>query len=67
MTPDGPRGPRYQCKPGALTAAEMTGAKVIGISWSASRFFQLGSWDKMVIPLPFSKIIVSLSDPPEVD
>ncbi len=66
VTPDGPRGPRYQCKPGALMAAEMTGAKVMAVTWSASRFFQLGSWDKMLIPLPFSKVIISLSEPLDV-
>ncbi len=66
VTPDGPRGPRYQCKPGALMAADMTGAQMMGITWSATRFFQLGSWDKMVIPLPFSKIILSFSEPIEL-
>lgn len=63
MTPDGPRGPRYCCKPGALMAAELAGAKIMGITWSSSRFWQLKSWDRMVIPKPFSHIILDLSEP----
>ncbi|MDP1835360.1 MAG: DUF374 domain-containing protein [Chlamydiales bacterium] len=63
VTPDGPRGPRYRSKPGTVVAAEATDAVVIPASWSATRFLQLGSWDKMMIPLPFSKIHIHLGDP----
>jgi lysophospholipid acyltransferase (LPLAT)-like uncharacterized protein len=63
VTPDGPRGPRYRCKPGTVVAAEAADATVFGATWSASRFFQLSSWDKMMFPLPFSHIIIRLSEP----
>lgn len=61
ITPDGPRGPRYQSKPGAVIAAKNTAANVIAVSWSASKFWQLKSWDKMLIPKPFSRIFFGLS------
>lgn len=59
ITPDGPRGPRYICKPGIAIAARQSAAKIIPFSWSASRFWQLSTWDKMMIPKPFSTIDVS--------
>lgn len=66
VTPDGPRGPRYQCKPGAVVASEVAGAQIIGVTWSASRFWQLSTWDRLLIPRPFTRIIISLSDPIDV-
>ncbi len=63
LTPDGPRGPRYECKPGAVMAADVTGAPIMAVSWSSNRFWQLKSWDKMVIPKPFARIILAFSDP----
>lgn len=63
VTPDGPRGPRYQIKPGISLAAKETGAKIFPFSWSADRFWQLKSWDKMILPKPFAKISVLIGDP----
>ncbi len=63
VTPDGPRGPRYQVKPGIVLAAQETAAKVFPFSWSANRFWQLKSWDKMIFPKPFAKIHVLIGEP----
>lgn len=63
VTPDGPRGPRYQVKAGAVIAAKEAEAAIIPVSWSSSRFFQFKSWDKLMLPKPFSKIIVAFGDP----
>lgn len=60
VTPDGPRGPRYEVKPGALYAAQSADAELIPFSYSVSRFWQLKSWDRMIIPKPFSKIVVGV-------
>lgn len=56
VTPDGPKGPRYTFKPGAIIAAKETGATLVPFSWQASRFWELSSWDGFRIPKPFSTI-----------
>jgi lysophospholipid acyltransferase (LPLAT)-like uncharacterized protein len=67
LTPDGPRGPRYAMKPGILVMAKETNALIIPFSWSASAFWQLNTWDKMIFPKPFSKIIAIFGAPIEQD
>ena len=63
MTPDGPRGPRHVAKPGVFVAAKEASAKVIPFSWSATSFWQLKSWDRMLFPKPFSTLTVSFGEP----
>lgn len=58
ITPDGPRGPRYSFSPGVIKIAEMTGAAVLPIHLTCERAWRLRTWDKMVIPLPFSRVRV---------
>ncbi len=65
ITPDGPRGPVHQVKPGVIYSAQKTGAKIIGMSWQADRFWEFSSWDKMRLPKPFSKVVLSLEGPLE--
>lgn len=63
ITPDGPRGPIYEMKPGAALAAIETGAHVFCLSWEASHYWELKTWDKMRIPKPFSTITLRFSPP----
>lgn len=63
ITPDGPRGPRYQVKPGIIHAALEASSAIIPLSWNASRFWQLNTWDKLIIPKPFSLIHARFGDP----
>lgn len=63
VTPDGPRGPKYKIKPGSVAAAKQTGTCVIPVSWKADHFWQLGTWDGMMIPKPFSTITVDFGEP----
>ncbi len=56
ITPDGPRGPNQQINGEILNIAKLTKAKIMPVSYSASRFIEVNSWDKFKIPLPFSKI-----------
>lgn len=58
VTPDGPRGPRYKIKAGLVHTAKTTGAHIVPMSWTPNKFWQLGSWDKMIFPKPFSTIHV---------
>jgi lysophospholipid acyltransferase (LPLAT)-like uncharacterized protein len=56
VTPDGPKGPKYQVKPGIVLAARESGAALIPFTWRAKSYFELGTWDKLRIPKPFSTI-----------
>lgn len=66
ITPDGPRGPCYVVKPGVVVAARETAAKVIPFSWESNRCWQLKTWDRMIIPKPFSTIRVVFGESLEV-
>lgn len=60
---DGPRGPLYVAKPGAVLLAAKTGAALVPFSVSHDRYWQLGSWDHMQIPKPFSRTVVIIDKP----
>lgn len=55
VVPDGPRGPRYRVQPGIITLAQKTGYPIVPISYSAKRLKVFASWDRFVLPYPFSK------------
>src|SRR5690349_21280046 len=63
VTPDGPRGPRFKFKPGAIFAAQISGRPVIPIAFAARPAKLLRTWDKFVIPSPFSKIHIAIGEP----
>jgi lysophospholipid acyltransferase (LPLAT)-like uncharacterized protein len=58
VTPDGSRGPIYEMKAGAIAVAMKTGAPIILLSLNHSGAWRLKSWDRFIIPYPFSKIDV---------
>jgi lysophospholipid acyltransferase (LPLAT)-like uncharacterized protein len=60
ITPDGPRGPRYQLGPGIILLAQTTGARIIPLHAQFSRCIQMKTWDGFIIPLPFSKVTVTI-------
>ncbi|WP_458396561.1 lysophospholipid acyltransferase family protein [Campylobacter sp.] len=61
ITPDGPRGPRHSIGDGSVTIAQKTGVNVVVLSYKASKFWQFNSWDKMILPKPFSKLTYYIS------
>lgn len=63
FTPDGPRGPRHSIADGIVVAAQKSGAKIVALSYTATKFRRLKSWDKFLIPLPFGKIVFTASKP----
>lgn len=63
LTVDGPRGPRHRAKPGAAMLARMTGKPMLPIMLCPEKYWTLRSWDKMVIPKPFSRVITMKGDP----
>jgi hypothetical protein len=60
---DGPRGPRHVAKMGAVLLAKKTGQPVLPFGVNAERFWSLDSWDRMQIPVPFSRVRVSFAPP----
>ena len=63
ITPDGPRGPYHSVADGAVVIAQKQNAQIQILNYEASKFWQLKSWDKMIIPKPFSEISYTLSPP----
>jgi hypothetical protein len=56
VTPDGPRGPRHTISDGAIALAHKAKAPVLTVNYIPKAYWQLGSWDKFVIPKPFTTI-----------
>jgi lysophospholipid acyltransferase (LPLAT)-like uncharacterized protein len=63
ITLDGSKGPRRYCKPGAIMVARMAGAPIVPIGFAARRAWRLPSWDRHLVPLPFSKVVLTVGDP----
>lgn len=62
ITPDGPRGPRFKFKPGALLLSQMSGRPIVPMAYAASRAWRI-KWDKFVIPWPLSRIVIAVGEP----
>ena len=60
ITPDGPRGPRYLLGPGIILLAQTTGTRIVPAHASFSRCVRMKTWDGFIIPLPFSKVSVTI-------
>jgi lysophospholipid acyltransferase (LPLAT)-like uncharacterized protein len=60
ITPDGPRGPRYSLGPGIILLAQTTGTRIVPAHASFSRCVRMKTWDGFIIPLPFSKVSVTI-------
>jgi hypothetical protein len=63
ITGDGPRGPALALKAGAIHLARLTGSPILVLSAAARPHLRLPGWDRMWMPLPFSKIILFFSGP----
>lgn len=56
VTPDGPRGPKYEVQPGALIMAAKSKLPILPVSVNYHSYWQLKSWDRLQIPKPFSRV-----------
>ena len=63
LTPDGPRGPARSFQPGALLAAAITGLPIIPVAAGATPAWRLASWDRFLIPKPFSRVRLKYGPP----
>ncbi len=60
ITPDGPRGPCYDLKPGVVLVARLSHAPVIMYSAKFHSAWRLNSWDKFYLPRPFSTVEINV-------
>jgi lysophospholipid acyltransferase (LPLAT)-like uncharacterized protein len=62
ITPDGPRGPPWKFKPGAILLAQLSQRPIIPMTYAASRAWKI-KWDSFVIPKPLSRIVILVGEP----
>ncbi len=63
MLGDGPRGPARRLKLGTLKIAQETGVPIIPFAYGAKRHKLFASWDRFMLPFPFSPLVVCFGDP----
>lgn len=63
ITPDGPRGPYRSISDGSVSIAQKKDVPILLLNYEASRCWEFKSWDKMILPKPFSTIKYRISAP----
>lgn len=63
MTPDGPKGPRRRVKVGVVAAARLSGLPIVPVTFSASPAGRLRSWDRTLVPRPYSRGVFVYGEP----
>jgi lysophospholipid acyltransferase (LPLAT)-like uncharacterized protein len=63
ITPDGPRGPVHEAKPGAVMLAQLTGKPLLPVSIAARPCWTLSTWDRFELPLPFARVAIAYGEP----
>jgi lysophospholipid acyltransferase (LPLAT)-like uncharacterized protein len=66
ITPDGPRGPALEFKPGAIVLSQITGKPILPIAVASSRSYTFKTWDRFELPLPFSRVVLAYGEPVKV-
>jgi lysophospholipid acyltransferase (LPLAT)-like uncharacterized protein len=62
-TADGPQGPIYEFKAGAILTSRIGGAPIIPMACAASSAWHLNRWDKFMIPKPFARVVIAVGEP----
>ena len=60
VTPDGPRGPRHSVGSGAVVLAQKAKLPILIVSYRAARFWRAKSWDRFMVPKPFTTLDIYL-------
>jgi lysophospholipid acyltransferase (LPLAT)-like uncharacterized protein len=63
VTPDGPKGPAKKVQPGIVFLAQRTGMPILPASGAARKRRFFTSWDRFMLPLPFSKSVLVFGPP----
>jgi hypothetical protein len=67
ITPDGPRGPRRKVQPGVAVIPRLSGKPVVPIGFAAERAWRFKSWDRFMVPKPFSRVVYWYGEPVLLD
>jgi hypothetical protein len=54
---DAPTGPAHAAKPGIVFLAKLTGCPILPVMWAAQRCWRVDSWDRTILPRPFSRLV----------
>ena len=65
-TADGPRGPKYEFKLGAILMARVAGVPIIPIGCAADRAWYMNRWDNFMVPKPFARIVLAVGEPYQI-
>jgi lysophospholipid acyltransferase (LPLAT)-like uncharacterized protein len=65
-TADGPRGPKYEFKMGAILMARIAGVPIIPVGCAAERAWYLDRWDDFMVPKPFSRVVLAIGVPYDI-
>ena len=63
IAPDGSTGPPHEFKPGAIMLARLSGSPVVPISFACSRGVKLRTWDRLLVPWPLSRVVITVGEP----
>jgi lysophospholipid acyltransferase (LPLAT)-like uncharacterized protein len=63
IAPDGPRGPRHQVQKGIIVLARLTALPIIPVAVGARWKIEFQSWDRFLLPLPGSRLVVAYGEP----
>lgn len=67
ITPDGPRGPRHSVANGIVAISQKTNAKILTFNCKPTKYWQLNSWDKFIVPKPFGTLYFYVGEPFSID
>ena len=65
-TADGPNGPKYEFKSGAVLMARIGNAPMVPLACAADRAWHLNRWDDFMIPKPFARVVLAVGEPIEI-
>ncbi|RJQ62338.1 MAG: DUF374 domain-containing protein [Desulfobacteraceae bacterium] len=66
IIPDGPQGPRFKVQPGVITIAKKSGSPIVPMTYSAARIKVFKSWDRFILPMPFTGCLMVYGKPIQV-
>jgi lysophospholipid acyltransferase (LPLAT)-like uncharacterized protein len=67
IAPDGPKGPRQKAQIGVIELSRITGRPIVPVTFSSSKKIVFNSWDRFVLPYPFSRGVFIWGEPIHVD
>ena len=65
-TSDGPQGPQHTFKIGDVLLSQFTQAPLLPLAYAAEKCWMLNSWDRFMIPKPFSRVVIAIGEPVQV-